>query len=128
MVLSSITIVIVLFIGWKIFKNFIPEYIFMRLTNFESYLDDVRFTLWSDALSFFKNSPLFGSGMNSSSSYLYSLGLHDSHNLYLDILIGIGQGLVGIILLGFVIIRFLHVKKSDRDLMILLVISIFGLH
>ena len=62
--------------------------------------------------------------MDAANSYLSRIGMHDTHNLFIDILVG--QGLVGILLLCLTLVNFIRVKKRDRQLMIIIVISSFA--
>lgn len=124
MLISASLITIVLIVCWSLVKQVLPESVIMRLTNLGTYKNDVRLKLWKQAFELFSRYPLFGAGMESANNYLISIGMFNTHNLYLDILIG--QGLVGFALLGIVMVKFLEVKKKDLSFMIIMCFSFFA--
>ncbi|WP_433959450.1 O-antigen ligase family protein [Cytobacillus horneckiae] len=113
-----------LFVCGVLLKNHLPESIVIRLTSFSEYSEDIRVGLWEQALELFEKYPLFGAGMEAANKYLVSLGKHNSHNVFLDILIG--QGLVGISLFLLIIKEFIFVKKTHIYFMTLMVLGSFG--
>lgn len=124
MVVKTLVILILAIIAWQIIKEILPEFLLTRLTNFGAYTETSRLKLWSTGMNLFYTSPLFGQGLGSLREYLFQVGLYDSHNLYLDILIG--QGIIGITLLVLMFIRFVIVNKVDKPFLILLLISSFA--
>ena len=121
--LKIIFYLLLMVLAWLFVKSFLPEFILFRIIDFDSYTDDSRLLLWKEALRFYGDSPLFGSGMNASSKFLFTIGLYNSHNIYIDLLID--NGLIGFLLIMLAIIRFLIVKKGDRTLLMLVVTSCF---
>lgn len=111
------------FLLFNISKNIVPQEILMRLTNFESYTEDIRMTLWKQGFEVFERFPILGAGLGGLNVYLFNIGFFDSHNLYLDILCG--QGLIGIILIAMLFKEFLRVQKKDKFLIFVLIISFF---
>ncbi len=115
---------IIFIISWFILKNILPYSIMRRLINFQNYFDDVRIKLWIQAMELFKRYPILGAGMESTNVYLTGLGRHNTHNVYVDILVG--HGIIGMLLLSLIFVRFITVKRLDRPFMIMLVFSSFG--
>ncbi|MDV8108765.1 O-antigen ligase family protein [Bacillus sp. BAU-SS-2023] len=123
-IISIVTVILGLILITSILKNIVPVTILERLLNFENYSDDIRMTLWKSSFKVFEMNPLIGAGLGGLNKYLFSIGLFDSHNVYLDILCG--QGLIGIILLILMIIQFIRVKKKDRFIMGMVIFSLFA--
>lgn len=107
------------YILYCIIINFVPENITERIINYSSYSDDVRFEWWRTSMELFYKYPIFGAGLNATSS-MYSFY---SHSVLIDILTG--QGLIGIIIILLIIFNLTRVKKVNRPLMLILIISSF---
>lgn len=124
MIIRVIPIMIILAILWHFSKGILPEFLISRLLDFGSYSQSSRLNLWSTGINLITTYPILGVGLGGLNSYLFSVGLFDSHNMYLDVLIN--QGIIGLLLLGLVFKRYLFVRKEDRSLMLTLMISFFA--
>lgn len=86
--------------------------LFSRLTDRESYGDDIRLDIWGYAIEAFYRKPLFGSGIGASNLLARAGANHDTHNNFIDIL---GDtGIVGMILFLHVCFCLLKVRKGER--------------
>ena len=77
----AIPLIVVLCSSW-----FLSSAEFSRLNSRESYEDNIRLTIWDEALSAFREHPVLGSGTGVSSYYSYLATTYQSHNNYIDIL------------------------------------------
>lgn len=94
---------------------------FARLTDFDSYEDDIRFTVWEEAIKGYYNNPTFGSGLGAASTFSLAKAELESHNNYIDILSDFG--IVGAALFSICLIYLCWVKKGKRINMISYLIS-----
>ncbi|ANX00211.1 hypothetical protein CSTERLE_00690 [Thermoclostridium stercorarium subsp. leptospartum DSM 9219] len=120
-VLLLIAVVIVFF---KFTKKILPDFLINRFLDFKEYSQDSRLVFWSKGIKLISKYPLLGAGIGGLNNYLNSLGLNNSHNMFLDILID--QGIVGILLLGLIFKNYLFVKKDDRVIMLIMMFSSFS--
>lgn len=110
--------------GWNLLRSVLPHFTIERLTDFNSYSDNVRIILWKTGIQLFSSHPFWGAGLSSLTSYLYGEQLFDSHNVFLDIVCG--QGLIGFIIFSVILFDSLRVKKQDIVLMLILMIGLFA--
>jgi O-antigen ligase len=124
MFLHMISIVLFIIIIGVLFSDFLPFNTVQRLTSFNTYKNDIRLVLWAKAMQLFFKSPLIGSGMESANIYLVQLMNFNTHNLYIDILVN--QGIIGFIIFSISVLRFIHVRKSDRFFMFMMIVCFFA--
>lgn len=76
--------------------NSLPDYTLKRLFSISNYInDESRAPMWAESFKLFIKHPIFGIGLENNNKMLVGMGLHNSHNIFLDILVG--QGIVGLI-------------------------------
>jgi O-antigen ligase len=78
-------------------------------TNEYGELDEsseLRLVMWEKGMELFKGSPLVGIGYGVFRMMDFGTGLHDTHNIYVKILVE--QGVIGILLFLFVIFSFMR--------------------
>lgn len=85
---------------------------FSRLTNAESYEDDVRLEIWEIAIEAYHRSPVIGSGLGASNAFSRDGVKIDTHNNYIDILGD--SGIVGMCLFLLLSWQMLKVPKGER--------------
>jgi O-antigen ligase len=96
---------------------------FARLTDYESYVENIRFQIWSIALELYNESKYIGSGLGAASDYtLQIIGIYP-HNNFLVILID--QGLMGIILFVLFFLNMMSISKHNRKYIFFLLVSFF---
>lgn len=85
---------------------------FTRLTNTQSYEDDVRLEIWDHAIEAFYRNPVIGSGLGAS-NFIARTGVRaDTHNNYIDILGD--SGIIGMCLFLLLSWGLLKVPKGER--------------
>lgn len=124
MTFTLLVAVIMLTLGWSFIESQVPESTISRLTSFETYTGDVRVILTKQSMQLFYNSPILGAGINSTASYLFSIGYFHSHNMYVDILTS--QGLIGLMLFALFVFRGILLPKRNRFNMFVFSILLFG--
>ncbi len=106
-IIASITIVL--------FQQISP-YLFERFFTIDEYSENIRLTLWKETLPLIKARPIFGSGIESANNYLSSFNLANTHNVYLDILVG--QGILGLFLFIATLVSIIFQKGVNKTFMI----------
>lgn len=85
---------------------------FSRLTNTESYKEDVRLNIWDAAMEAYRRSPVIGSGLNASNAFSRAAVKTATHNNYIDILGD--SGILGLCLFLLLSWLLLKVPKGER--------------
>ena len=96
---------------------------FQRMTGFESYGSDVRMRLWAAGINGFINNPLIGSGIGAASQYSWSLVGKAVHNSFIELLAD--QGLLGAIVIVWILLHFLNRGNKNGFIVFILMISFF---
>lgn len=100
---------ILVFMFWQVV---LPQKAIDRIkgtTNEYGELDEsseLRLVMWEKGMELFKGSPLVGIGYGVFRMMDFGTGLHDTHNIYVKILVE--QGVIGILLFLFVIFSFMR--------------------
>lgn len=113
-------LVIAVFVLYYLFQSLT---MFQRMTGFESYGSDVRIRLWAAGINGFVNSPLIGSGIGSASQYSWSLVGNAVHNSFIELLSD--QGLLGAIVIVWMLLHFLNRGKGNIFIIFILMTSFF---
>ncbi|HHX70061.1 MAG TPA: O-antigen ligase family protein [Gallicola sp.] len=96
---------------------------YIRLTDYESYVDNVRLQIWSTGIELFNENKVIGNGFNSASNYTKSrIGFY-THNNFLDILIE--QGVMGILLHILLFRNMLKVSLKNKIYILVLILAFF---
>lgn len=114
-----------LFVGvcivWFFVKKYLPDYAYNRLFTIDSYKDNSsRIGMWKKCLELFAEHPIFGIGLENNNITLLGMGLHYSHNAYIDLLCA--QGIVGVIIFFFFLIVLIK-KSEDKVFLIGFIVS-----
>ena len=97
--------------------------LFQRMTDFESYTSDVRIRLWRAGLNGFLNHPVLGSGIGAASEYSWALVGNAVHNSFIELIAD--QGIIGVIILGWIFLDILMTSKGNRFIIFILLIGLF---
>lgn len=103
----------------------LPANVIQRIkgtTNQYGELDEsseLRLVMWQKGMDLFKGSPIFGIGYGVFRRMDFGTGLHDTHNIYVKILVE--QGIIGfiaffIIIFSFIRQGFVLYQKGDDDM------------
>lgn len=85
--------------------------LFVRMMNIESYTDDIRLKLWSEALRAFTKNPIFGSGRNAGSFYSYMRYRKVQHSTIIEIISD--EGIIGTVTFVALLFQIIKVKKNN---------------
>ncbi len=85
---------------------------FSRLTDMESYEDDVRLEIWDYAMEAYRRRPLIGSGIDACNQFSKAGAGLVAHNYYIEILGG--SGIVGVCLFLLLSWQLLKVPRGQR--------------
>lgn len=117
--IAIIILVSIAAIGGSVWLISSPE--FSRLTSSSSYEDNIRLSIWSEAMKAFHAHPIIGSGTGAASYYSYVVTNYPSHNNYIDI---IGDyGIIGATLFSIILLCIVNVEKTHKMHMITFTIT-----
>lgn len=125
MIITTIIILIIIALSFNYIIDFLPSSLTQRLTQLSSYTNDsIRFNIWKTGIKTFFDYPIVGVGLNGANDYLSSIGYHNTHNIYLDILTG--SGILGSVIFILLLISILRVRRQNLKFMIGLVMVMLG--
>ena len=93
----------------------------VRMMNIESYTDDIRLKLWSEALRAFNKNPILGGGRNAGSYYSFIRYRKVQHSTFVEIISD--EGIIGIASFIILLIQIIKVKKKSFLFMSSMMIS-----
>lgn len=98
--------------------------VFDRMTEVDSYKNNIRLKIWGYALKAFTRKPIVGSGIQSGTYFAQLYLKWYTHNTFIDILTG--QGLIGAALYLILYIDMLRVKSGNITFMGVMLIAFFA--
>ncbi|MBL8013758.1 MAG: O-antigen ligase family protein, partial [Candidatus Omnitrophica bacterium] len=124
-ILKSPKMLIPVVIAGALWQVVLPPQVIERIqgtTNQYGELDEsseLRIVMWERGMELFKGSPIWGIGYGAFRRMDFGTGLHDTHNIYVKILVE--QGIIGFILFFVVIFSFIRqgwglYQKGDDEL------------
>ena len=87
--------------------------LFVRMMNIDSYTDDIRLKLWSEAMKAFKKNPVLGGGRNAGAYYSFMRYKKVQHSTFIEIISD--EGIIGI--LAFIVLLFQIIKVEKNNFM-----------